>query len=192
MINDEKKLLRDRIKAYRRGLSAEEKRRLDDAVLENVLAGYELLKHKLILCYLSTDIEVDTKGILSYCLENGIKTAVPRCAGKRKMDFYCYDKDSVLEVSAYGISEPVPDKNELVTDFDGALCIVPALAYDKQGFRLGYGGGFYDTFIGEHENMTTLGICYSDNIADEIPKGSHDKCVDILITDKFTEALSNG
>ena len=192
MINDEKKLLRDKIKAYRKNLSPKKKEKLDRGVLENVLSSGELSKHKLILCYISTYIEVDTKGILSYCHENGIKTAVPRCVGKRKMDFYYYNSDSITEVSKYGIIEPVPENNTLVTDFNDALCIVPALAYDKSGYRLGYGGGFYDTFIEKHENMTTMGICYSENILDAVPREPHDRYVDILITDKFTEALSNG
>ena len=192
MINDEKKLLRDRMKSYRKALSAEEKAKLDGGVLENVLQSGELSRHKLVLCYISTDIEVDTKGILSCCLDNCIPVAVPRCTGKRKMDFYYYNRDSVMEVSKYGITEPVPEKNTLVTDFDGALCIVPALAYDRNGYRLGYGGGFYDTFIEKHDNMTTMGICYSGNILEAVPTGPHDRCVDILITDKFTEALSHG
>ena len=192
MINDEKKLLRDSIKSYRRALPYEEKSKLDRAVFENLLAGGELSRHKLVLCYISTDIEVDTKCILSYCLDNGVSVAVPCCTGRRKMDFFYYNRDSITEVSGYGITEPVPYKNTMVTDFDDSLCIVPALAYDKKGYRLGYGGGFYDTFIGKHENMTTLGICYSGNILDTVPAEPHDRRVDILITDKFTEALSNG
>ncbi len=192
MLTNEKKLIRDRIKAYRRSLSDQKRKDYDNAIFERLVSCGELMRHSLVLCYLSTPIEVDTWRIVSYCMENNIKIAVPKCKDNHKMDFYYFDSQSRLEISPFGIYEPVPDESTLVNNFNNAICIVPALAYDKNGYRLGYGGGFYDSFMEKHENITALGICYSDNFLDSLPREPHDRCVDLIVTDRFTEDLSNG
>ncbi len=190
MCDNIKKQLRLKIRQERKLLTEQEKNEYDNKIYENLLNSGILTKSKLILVYFSTKLEVNTHKIINYCLENNIAAAIPRCEENRNMKFYYYNKNSILEKSGYGIYEPVSDKNKLVENFNNAICIVPGLSFDKRGYRLGYGGGFYDTFIGNNPNITTVGICYSENVADELPIGFYDKHVNYLITDKTAEVCN--
>lgn len=190
MINDEKSKLRQQIKRYRAELDINAKTAMDNNIFSNIIKTGVLTRYSLVLSYISTAIEVDTSCLIDYCLDKGIQVAVPRCRKKRQMDFYFYNKESIMERSVFGIYEPVPHRNEIVDKYDNALCIVPALAFDQNGYRLGYGGGFYDTFIGLNDNVTYLGICYSDNIIEKLPTGEYDKSVDLIVTDNFTEVYN--
>lgn len=185
-----KKQLRLKIKRQRGLLTEKEKNKYDNKIYENLLNSGLLTKSKLILVYISTELEVDTHRIINFCHKNNIAAAIPRCEKNRNMKFYYYNENSILEKSAYGIYEPVPHKNKPVDNFNDSLCIVPGLAFDKRGYRLGYGGGFYDTFIGNNSNITTVGICYSENIADKLPIDFYDKHVNFLITDKTVEVCN--
>lgn len=178
-----KNQMRLKIKKERNALTEHEKNYLDKKIFDNILKSKLLENHDTIFVYLSTDIEVSTVDIVNYCFENDLKVAIPRCVGKREMKFFYYFKNSVLEKSKYGIYEPVLEKSREVKSFENSLCIVPGLAFDKNGFRLGYGGGFYDKFLNDNPDITTVGICYSRNIADNLPKGDYDKYVDYVITD---------
>ncbi len=187
MNEDLKKQLRLKIKKERADIIKSDKNQLDMKIADNLIKSGILDTSKLVLVYLSTDIEVGTEHIISHCLENSIKMAVPRCVGPRKMNFYLYDKNTKLEKSKFGIYEPYEDDEKKVTSFENAICIVPGLSFDKKGYRLGYGGGFYDTLLSDNKKMTTVGICYSCHISDELPKGIYDKNVKFIITENNME-----
>lgn len=150
MNEDIKKQLRLKIKKERAEIIKAEKKQLDKKIADNLIKSCILDKSKLVLIYLSTDIEVGTERIIEYCLENAIKIAVPRCIGPRIMNFYLYDRNTKLEKSKFGIYEPYDDDERKINSFDNAICIVPGLSFDKRGYRLGYGGGFYDTLLSEN------------------------------------------
>ena len=68
------------------------------------------------------------------------------------------------------------------------MCIVPGYSFSEKGYRLGYGGGYYDRFLSEHKNVKTIGICFDEMISDEIPVGEYDIPVSLIVTDrKITE-----
>ncbi len=189
-MHDIKNQLRLKIRQQRKKMTEKEKNEYDNRIYENILNYGILTKYELILVYFSTEIEVNTHKIINYCHENNIAVAIPKCEKNQNMKFYYYNKNSILEKSAYGIFEPVPEKNKSVENFNNTLCIVPGLSFDKQGYRLGYGGGFYDRFIDKNPDITTVGICYSENIADKLPIDFYDKNVDYLITDKTVEVCN--
>ena len=87
-----------------------------------------------------------------------------------------------LERGAYSIPEPRADA-EVFSHRRHALCIVPALAFDRRGFRLGYGGGYYDKFLKEFDGVS-LGVTYDALIADKLPTGVYDVPVDVIITER--------
>lgn len=190
MENLTKKNLRLKIKQERRLLNKNLKNQLDNNVYENIIKYINLKRYNLILSYISTEIEVSTRKIIEFCLENNIDVAFPRCAQHRKIDFFYYEQNSIFEKSEYGIFEPVLDKNKPVVNFDKTLCMVPGLSFDKNGYRLGYGGGYYDRFICDHPNIVTIGICYHKNMTDCLPIGIYDKCVNYVITDKTMEVCN--
>ena len=90
-----------------------------------------------------------------------------------------------LYPDSYGILEPPPGNPvyDPETDLGSAVCFVPGLVYDKAGFRLGYGKGFYDRYLSAFSGCT-IGVVYSDYILREVPRGRYDVSVDILLTEK--------
>ena len=192
MNNISKKQMRSDRKNARRNLDPKIKNQMDKMIFDNLLSIDKLKKAEFVLVYISTQIEVDTKEIIEYCLETDKKVAVPRCIENHKMDFYLYNTKTTMEVSGYGISEPIADKSCLVNNFDAdnTVCIVPGLSYDKSGYRLGYGGGYYDRFFSEHQNITTIGLCYSSDFMDKLITDKYDIAVDYVVTEKFTEVCN--
>lgn len=186
-----KNRLRSEIKAMRRSMNKEDKKILDDGIFENLLKCGEIVNAGTVLVYRSTDIEVSTEKIIAYCLEHGIKTALPRCFKGGVMKFYYYNGKAALERSAFGIYEPYADESLEVRDFDSkTVCIVPALAFDSEGYRLGYGGGFYDRFLAAHEEIIPVGICYSENIFGQLARNEFDRKAAYVVTEKNLEAYN--
>ena len=93
---------------------------------------------------------------------------------------------SVDEMTAdvYGILAPPESAPAYdVTDRSTALCIIPGLIYDREGYRVGYGGGYYDRFLADFCGCK-MGVIYSDFIIHKVPKGHFDHKVDIMLTEK--------
>ena len=109
----------------------------------------------------------------------------PRCKGK-EMRFFRIADFSELKAGAFGIPEPTG--SEEPDNFSASLCIVPALSFDENGYRMGYGGGYYDRFLRGYDGIS-VGICYDDFLG-EIPREEHDLPVDILVTE--TKILNLG
>ena len=101
------------------------------------------------------------------------------------MDFYFIKSYDDLSPGKYGILEPVPERCEKAVDFLRGLCLVPGLSFDLQGYRLGFGKGYYDRFLSDFGG-TTVGICYSKCTMGELPRGTFDRAVDIVLTEKFS------
>ena len=186
-IEAEKNRLRKEIKRFRVSLSRDEKTEMDRRIFEKVMGWETLRKVKSVLIYCSTFLEVDTKALIRACYKSGKLIGLPRCSGKGHMDFYYADEGTEFEKSAFGITEPLPDSSRIIKDFTDTLCIVPGLAFDKSGGRLGYGGGFYDRFLSEHNEIITLGICYIKNITDKLVTGEYDIKVKYLACEDYLE-----
>ena len=97
------------------------------------------------------------------------------------MSFYYVDDLSHLRPSAFNIREPISSAPEYKSS-NADICIVPALAYDIEGYRMGYGGGFYDRFLSEYSGVP-VGICYEE-FCGSLPVGEFDISVETVITEK--------
>ncbi len=186
-IREVKKKLRAEFKDLRRNMSFEEKNRKDMAILSRVLKLPEYGNSETILTYVSTDIEVDTKALIEQALLDGKTVAVPRCTpGKIDMKFYVIRSLDDLEPGAFGVLEPIPKRCRELKKFEGSICVLPGLGFDVQGYRLGYGKGYYDRFLSKYEGEN-IGVCYNICLKSLLPHGRYDKMVDILVTDKFVK-----
>jgi 5-formyltetrahydrofolate cyclo-ligase len=96
------------------------------------------------------------------------------------LDFRTVSSLDELESGAYGIKEPRKDSPEAILS-ERTLCVVPALAFDKQGFRLGYGKGYYDRFLKNFKG-TSIGLCFDGFLTELLPTDPNDIAVDIIIT----------
>ena len=181
-----KKELRRYYKELRLGMSSDERKEADRQIAKRLLESEQYKSCEMFLCFVSTDIEVSTREILRSAFSE--KTVLcPRCVGSPKdgmMHFYKVRSFDELEESLMGILEP-PESLERTERFENALCILPGLAFDKEGFRLGFGGGYYDRFLTGFEGVK-LGICYENCVCERLSHNGFDIKADMLITDKNT------
>jgi 5-formyltetrahydrofolate cyclo-ligase len=182
-IRVQKNLIREKSKSFRKILSSEEKLRLDRKIANRLLNLWNFRGNKLLITYVSNSIEVDTKFIIRQAIEQGKRVAVPRCIeGTRNMEFYLINSLNDLLAGSFGILEPSDKLCEKLVDLSEGLCIVPALAFDSNGFRLGFGKGYYDRFL-SNTNISTVGICYDGCVFEELPHGKFDRKVDMIVTE---------
>lgn len=176
-----KKTLRRSLMDRRRKMDENGRKIADKKIYTKLTELPEIKNAEIILTYISSPIEVDTRMLAEYLLSVGKTVAAPLCVGK-DMKFMTIKSLSDLRKSSFGVDEPVG--GEEITDMKNAVCITPALSFDENGFRLGYGGGFYDRFFAANSCLS-VGICYDDFIG-EIPVGEFDRQVDILVTENRT------
>ncbi|MGN0552493.1 MAG: 5-formyltetrahydrofolate cyclo-ligase [Oscillospiraceae bacterium] len=189
-IREYKKELRAKFKQIRKDMTVQNKTELDDKICKKLVSTDAYKKCKRVLTYVSTDIEVDTMQLIHTALDDGKIVAAPRCIdGTRNMDFYIITSDKQLESGAFGVLEPDPNKCELLTCFDDAVCVVPALAYDMDGYRLGYGKGYYDRFLSAHRGLYNIGIEYCSCTVSNLVRGKFDVAADMLVTDKYIKKI---
>ncbi len=178
--------LRSRLKALRTDMTAAAKAELDQKILNRTVNLWQYREAQSLLVYVSTPIEVDTHHLIERALQDGRQVAVPRCVpGTREMEFYQIHSLSELSPGAFGVLEPDPAQSKLLTDFFRSLCIVPALAFDGQGFRLGYGKGYYDRFLARFSG-NTVGLCYDACMLKRLPSGRFDRPVGLVVTERKT------
>lgn len=178
-----KQRLRDDIKQRRRELEPEAKQTADSAILRRVLKLREYLQCRTLFTFVSTPIEVDTRELINRALADGKRVAVPRCVkGTRIMEFYYIDSIDSLEPGTFGVMEPPMDKSRLAGR-RADLCIVPALSCDREGFRLGYGGGYYDRYLSQFSGVKIC-VLYEADVRDKLWHGRYDVPVDFIVTEK--------
>lgn len=135
-----------------------------------------------ILCYFSTGSEIDTMQIINAVFKDGKRLYLPKCTDLNgNMDFYLVKSLDTLITGSYGITEPDPSLSSRAVCFHNAVCIVPALSFDRFGFRLGYGKGYYDRFLEKFTNIS-VGLCYNELMSDKLPAESYDQPVDYIFT----------
>lgn len=153
----------------------------DEIIFNKVISCDEVKNAENIFCYISVNDEVSTEKIIKYLLEAGKTVSVPLCVDKGKMIAVKISSFYDLKEGMYGIPEPKSH-----TEFEKQmldLIIVPALAFDKEGYRLGYGGGYYDRFMANSKAFK-LGICRSELYVEALPHAEFDIKVDKVITER--------
>ena len=128
--------------------------------------------------YLPYNQEVRTVPMLEKALRDGKRVAVPKCYGD-EMRFIYMDDLSKVEKGYANIPEPIADGP--IADDETALVLMPGLAFDPQGHRIGYGGGFYDKFLSREPNHPTLALCYEFQMLPELKTEEHDIPVDTVL-----------
>ena len=183
-IKQRKLEIRNICKKFRNNLSAEKKQQLDLILQEKFLQTEEYKNTKTLLAFVSKDIEINTEKIIEQALADGKTLALPKCKEENLMDFYIVNSLSQLKEGYYGLLEPDPEKCTILKDTANTICLVPGLAFDREGYRIGFGKGYYDRFLLDY-NGVTVGMCYAKCVHESLPKGYYDRPIDILITEKY-------
>jgi len=186
MIKKQKDDIREEYKERRSNMSPQEKFVRDEAICRAAEGLVSFRYAEFVLLYAATPDEIDIFPLARTALAKGKKVLFPRCDKKtHTMQYHIVSSLDELEPDSYGLLEPKPDAPiyDAQTEVGGAVCFVPGLVYDKAGYRLGYGKGFYDRYLSGFSGCT-IGVVYSDFILPEVPRGRFDVSVDILLTEK--------
>ncbi len=178
-----KRELRAEMRAIRSAMNQPLKAEKDRLIFQRLIRLPQYRSAGCIVTYVSTSGEVDTRALMKQAWQDGKQVAVPRCVpGTRLMEMYYIKSMNDLEEGMYGILEP---KNSctICKDWKDCLCIVPAFCNDKKGYRLGYGGGYYDRFLNQFTGKT-VGINYSECVREEIQHGRYDVPIQMLLTER--------
>jgi len=174
----DKKELRSRIRQQKRAMTEEEIQLRSEKLGELFLKSEAYHNAKTIYGYLPYNQEVRTTPMLAQALKDGKKVAVPKVYGDEMKFIYLSDLTQV-EKGYSGIPEPIADGP--IGDDETALVLMPGMAFDPQGHRIGYGGGFYDKFLAEEPNHPTLALCYEFQVLPQLETEEHDIPVDCVI-----------
>lgn len=193
-IMQEKKRFRKEIIKKRKEIPKEEVMRRSEIIKENFinLDGYK--KAKIIMAYLPFKNEVDTLPIIYNALENNKKITVPKTYTETKKMFPAVieDLEQDLDYGNYGILEPREDKLKFLEPVELDLIIVPGVAFDENGYRLGYGGGYYDNFITKlRDDVVLAAVAFEEQVVEEVPLNSWDKKVHFIFTEDRIIDLSD-
>lgn len=177
-ITKQKKSLRKSIIAQRDAMNASEKALLDTQICNQLQQLIEQKKCKIIHAYIPIGSEIDIQPLLKWILQKQIKVVTPKTLRNRQLQHLVLNSLDALESGLFGTSHPA-NSEEYKGTYD--LIIVPGLAFDDNNYRLGYGGGYYDTFLAEHPNAFKIGVGYAFQKLESIPKESHDACLDLVM-----------
>ena len=145
-------------------------------ICAQVQALPEFARAHCVFAYAATGSEVDLFPAIEAALRAGKAVCLPVCREKGQMDAVRLRAREDLAPGAFGILEP---RGEVVPPEEIDLVLCPGLAFDRRGGRLGYGGGYYDRYLGK-VHAFLLGICYTDCIVGAVPMGAHDVFMDAL------------
>ena len=173
-----KQELRASIRTRKRAMTEEEIVTRSEKLARLFLNSEAYRNAKTIYGYLPYNQEVRTVPMLEQALRDGKRVAVPKCYGD-EMKFIFMEDLSRVEKGYANIPEPIADGP--VADDETALVLMPGLAFDPQGHRIGYGGGFYDKFLAAEPSHPTLALCYEFQMLDHLETEEFDIPVDAVL-----------
>jgi 5-formyltetrahydrofolate cyclo-ligase len=177
----DKEALRTSILERRKHRSAADRAAASAAMAAHLLAA-PFARVERVATYLSMRTEPDTSGIIDGFTERGIEVIVPVTGPNRTLDWVVLEPDAVLTVSPLGIPEPAGPRLGPDALADAGLVIVPALAADHTGCRLGRGAGYFDRALPDARGPICA-LVYGDELIERIPHEAHDVRVDIVVTE---------
>lgn len=183
-----KKELRTAMKARLAAVSPHETLHAAKSVLAQLESLEQWKRADIVLAFLSMKDEIDTIPILNAALDQGKTLTVPRVVGPDLVFCQIQDLEKDVAPGAFGILEPVsglcPVAVETLSEHH-SVALVPGLAFDKENFRLGRGKGFYDRFLASAgDSLYKIGIGYSFQLVEKVPREPHDKALDLVITSR--------
>ena len=170
--------LRKMIREKKRAMTETQIRTASEKLCRMFAETEQYRKATTVYGYLSYNQEVRTLPLLEKALADGKRVAVPKVYGDQMRFIYITDL-TLVEKGYAGIPEPVAD--EPIADDPTALVLMPGLAFDPRGHRIGYGGGFYDKFLAAEPNHPTVALCYDFQMLPELKTDDYDIPVDVVL-----------
>lgn len=164
-------------------MQPEEHQMKSDAIVEFLKADEAFQKAETIGVTISAFPEVDTHRLIEYCWKAGKKTAVPKCDPvTRAMTFRIIEDFSQLETVYMRLLEPMEEKTQSVEPGEIDLLLVPGVVFSQDGYRIGFGGGYYDRYLTRYAGPTRS-LAFAMQLVDAVPVEPHDIPVDCICTE---------
>lgn len=185
--DDQKHQLRQQCKSIRKELGEETHRRASAAICAHLAAWDVFQSSDVILAYMPMRTEVDLRSLLMDFPEK--RWLLPRILPGEygRMVFHDYDAQNLV-VHPYGMAEPAPHLPQVPRE-KIQLVLVPGLAFDRSGWRLGYGGGYFDRFLNSFSGVS-VGVVFRALLLDSLPHGEHDVPMRWLVTEEGLKQIT--
>lgn len=180
----DKKELRRYIREQKRHFTPQQLGEMSLGIMSSLLSNSHIQKADAILMYHSLPDEVDTHSALDQLLAMGKKVLLPKVVSETEMTIHEYTgRDSLQPSEPYGILEPTTPEFSIVNCQLSIVIVVPGMAFDKHGHRLGRGKGYYDRFLSRIPNIYKIGVCFPFQLIDNVPSEPTDILVDEVLSD---------
>ena len=176
--------LRRAVLEERKRLPAQEIRRRGEAAGSHFVGLPEYARARVVMFFVSFGSEIDTRPMIRQALADGKRVAAPRAEPRSRRLVACeiQDPEQDLAPGAHDIREPKDYCPEVAPESIDVV-VVPAAVWGEDGYRVGYGAGYYDRFLGEVEGAARVGLGLELQVVREVPHDSHDLPVDMLVTE---------
>lgn len=168
----------------RKELSLKERNEKSSLIMEKFISLPEYKEAKSIFAYVATKYEVETVLILKKALADGKCVSLPFIVGQGEMKAVLLENMDDLVVGDYGILTIAENERKFISAIEIDLALVPGVAFDRLGARLGMGGGYYDRFLVEAKNAKRIAIAFFEQLVDEVVCENHDLLMDLVVTDR--------
>ena len=176
-----KQEIREQIRKLRAGIGADEWQLATEIIAGKVIASDSFREATDLFCYMDFDGEVGTELIIDEAWRLGKDIWLPRVSGG-EMEFYLVESEKEIVQGTFGILEPSGEG--IKAPGEDGLVIVPGIAFDSKGNRIGYGKGFYDRYLKAHPHLVRLGIAFDIQLVEKIPAQECDCRMDMVFTEK--------
>lgn len=164
------------------------KQAIEENILHSLFSSELWRSSRIVGVTLSMGFEFDTTKLIEQGIKEGKTMCIPKTFPGRKMSFFYHDFSQALEESTFGVLEPTNDK--LINKEDIDLIIVPGVAFNKMGYRIGFGGGFYDRYLADFKGKT-CSLVFDEQQREDIEPEDHDLPVSTIFTSTLKE-VNNG
>lgn len=188
VVNSLKDNMRRIMLKKRNSLSAAAINTKSEAIQQRFTNSVEFKFARILASYYPVGSEVRTQKIVSISLKSNMLVALPRIDGDH-IKFYPILSNTDLVVGKFGIREPtVPsDSSDSCVSDSIDLLLVPGIVFDTNGYRIGYGLGYYDRFIARKKNsIVSVGLAYEFQVCEKVPRSDNDQKINVLVTEKRT------
>ncbi|MBU0653302.1 MAG: 5-formyltetrahydrofolate cyclo-ligase [Proteobacteria bacterium] len=181
----DKREIRKRIMTLRNAMTPEAIAAKSREIVRRLIELREIRESSTLMVFLSFGSEVLTDGLIVWGWDEGKRIVVPLCRPEGRVLTPCrIDDFAELETGHYGIREPKADRLRVVAPGEIDAVLVPAVAFDRRGFRVGYGGGYYDRFLPKAPRAAKIGAVFACQIVPEVPIDRYDVQVERIATEE--------
>ncbi len=179
----DKKTLRQEIRNRKGRFSQPQLREMSLLICDRIMNHPLVISANTILLYHSLPDEVHTHQLIDHLVQSGKRVILPKVISATDMTLHPYATQADMQVGNYGIMEPcTPSIAPQLIDNDDTVALIPGMAFDPAGHRLGRGKGYYDRMMMQLPHVYKIGVCYPFQLLPEVPSDSHDVVMDEILS----------